>query len=213
MDEMKPRAYVAVLGDLVDSRVAPHRADLHRRLLDALARANAGPGILDPFRVTAGDEFQGVFATPGDALAASYRVRLTLGPTAARFGLGIGGIQVLDPDANVQDGSAWWAARHAIEEVEAAARGARRALRTGIATAEGLAAPPGALLAAVELVDAALYGLDEADVGILVDLLIGRTQAEAAPSLAITPSAVSQRVARGGLAILADAMTRLEEVR
>ena len=35
------------------------------------------------------------------------------------------------------------------EEVEAAARGARRALRTGIATAEGLAAPPGALLAAV----------------------------------------------------------------
>ena len=65
----------------------------------------------------------------------------------------------------------------------------------------------------MELVGAALYGLDEADVGILVDLLIGRTQAEAATSLAITPSAVSQRVARGGLAILADAMTRLEEVR
>ncbi len=213
MDEVKPQAYVALLGDLVDSRADPQRAALHRRLLDALTTANAGPGVADPLRVTAGDEFQGVFVTLGDALAASYRVRLVLGLGAVRFGLGVGGIQLLDADANVQDGSAWWAARHAIETVEAAAKGARRALRTGIAAAEGLAAPAGALLAAVELVDATLHGLDDADVGILIDLLIGRSQADAAARLDITPSAVSQRVARGGLAILADAMTRLEETR
>lgn len=213
MSEVKPSAYVALLGDLVGSRSAPARSDLHRRLVDALAAANTGRGVLDPLRVTAGDEFQGVFATVGDALAATYRVRLGLRPADVRFGLGVGTVEVIDRDANVQDGSAWWAARAAIEAVETAARGARRALRTGIGTARDLPRPVGPLLAAVELVDAALYGLDDADAGILVGLRAGRSQAEAAAELGVTPSAVSQRVARGGLAILADAMTRLEEAR
>ncbi len=208
---MKANAYVALLGDLVDSREASDRAALHRRLLAALADANRGPGVVDPLRVTAGDEFQGVFATVGAALGASYRIRLALRPGDVRFGLGVGDVEVIDPDANVQDGSAWWAAREAIDRTEASAKGALRALRTGVATAadQPPAAPP--LLAAVALVDAALFRLDDADAEILTGRLAGRTQADAAEALGVSPSAVAQRVARGGLAILADAMTRLEE--
>lgn len=207
---MKPTAYVALLGDLVGSRSSPHRADLHQHLLDALAVANAGVGVLDPLRVTAGDEFQGVFGTLGDALAATFRVRLALRPSDVRFGLGIGAVEVIDANANVQDGSAWWAARAAIETVESRARGARRALRTGIAAAAGLPDPSDTLLAAVELLDAVLYNLDAADAEVLIGLRAGRSQADIAARLGITPSAVSQRVARGGIAVLADAMTRLE---
>lgn len=212
MDEMKPGAYVALLGDLIDSRSAEQRGMLHRTLEAALERANAGPGVVDPLRVTAGDEFQGIFATWGDALAASFSIRLSLSPDAVRFGLGLGEIQVLDPITNIQDGSAWWAARHAIETIESAAKGARRALRTGLAAAQGHPDPGAALLAATGLVDAALHGADEIDLAIVTHLVQGRSQAEAAAHLQVTPSAISQRVARRGWAVLADAMNRLERV-
>ena len=62
---MKPQPYAALLGDLVGSRTSADRGALHRRLLLALDAANAGADVLDPVRVTAGDEFQGVFATVG----------------------------------------------------------------------------------------------------------------------------------------------------
>ena len=129
MPLMKPTACVALLGDLVASREAPDRSALHRHLLQAIRSANAGPQILDPLRVTAGDEFQGVFASVGAALAATFTLRAALHPAQARFGLGIGSVQIIDAETNVQDGSAWWAARSAIEAVEEAAHGAHRANR------------------------------------------------------------------------------------
>ena len=212
MPLMKPTACVALLGDLVASREAPDRSALHRHLLQAIRSANAGPQILDPLRVTAGDEFQGVFASVGAALAATFTLRAALHPAQARFGLGIGSVQIIDAETNVQDGSAWWAARSAIEAVEEAAHGAPRALRTGVAAAEGHEPPTASLRAAVALTDAALFGLDDQDVVILAGLRAGTSQAMMATRLQISPSAVSQRIARGRLAILAEAMTHLEEV-
>lgn len=202
---------VALLGDLVDSRAARDRVALHARLSDALAHANDRHRPLDPLRVTVGDEFQGVFATLGDALAASYTVRLALG-TDVRFGIGRGSVAVIDATGNVQDGSAWWSARAAIERVKRRARGAHRALRTGLGTAEEAPALPPALTAAVELADAMLAGLDAESRAILAILLAGRPQAQAADRIGVSRSAVSQRVARNGLAVLADALTRIGEV-
>lgn len=205
---------VALLADLVGSRAASDRAALHRRVTDALGRANARFAPLDALHVTVGDEFQGLFATLGEALGASYLLRLTLGADDdVRFGLGRGRVQVIDADHNVQDGSAWWAARAAIEQVELRARGAHRVLRTGLAAAPDAEAPGPALVAAVEATDALLAGLDASGRVILSALLAGRTQAEAADDLGVSRSAVSQRVARGGIAVLADTITRLQEVR
>ena len=209
---MKPQPYAALLGDLVGSRTSADRGALHRRLLLALDAANAGADVLDPVRVTAGDEFQGAFATVGGALAATFTLRARLRPAQARFGLGVGSVEVVDATDNIQDGSAWWAARAAIEATERAARGARRALRTGVAAAADQPAPDPALLAALALVDAALFDLDDHNAAILAGLREGTPQARIARRLDISPSAVSQRVARSGLAILAEAMTRLEEV-
>lgn len=214
MTGMKAGAHVALLGDLVDSRRAEDRAALHEDLTRALARANDRHTPLDALRVTTGDEFQGVFGTVGEALAASWSVRLGLGESAdVRFGVGRGQVQVLDAATGVQDGSAWWAARSAIEQVEARAKGAHRVLRTGLAAAPEADPIAPELLAAVELADAGLASLDEAGRVILGVLLDGRPQAEAADELGVSRSAVSQRVARGALAVLADALSRLEEVR
>lgn len=205
---MKPTACVALLADLVDSRAAADRRALHGRVTAALAATNERYPTLDALRITVGDEFQGLYPTLGAALGASYSVRLALGGgDDVRFGIGRGEVQVIDPDTNLQDGSAWWAARAAIEDVERRAKGSHRALRTGL--------PPDAdplLLTCVETVDALLAGLDESGRAICASLLTGATQADAAASLGISPSAVSQRVARGGIAIVVDAITRLREI-
>lgn len=204
---------VALLGDIVRSRDAADRAALHRHVSDALAAANARHSPLHRLRVTVGDEFQGVFPTMGSALAASYTIRLALtGEADVRFGLGRGTVRVVDVESNIQDGSAWWSARAAIEAIEARAHGARRVLRTGLAAGDDAGANSIELVTAVEMVDALLASVDDTGRVILTTLLAGRPQSDAAGLLGISGSAVSQRVARGGLAILADAMTRLEEV-
>jgi len=210
MVEVKYPACVALLGDLVASRDAPDRAALHARLAGALASANAALRPLDPLRVTAGDEFQGVFATTGQALAATFAVRLALrGTGGVRFGLGRGEVRVIDPGLNVQDGSAWWAAREALEHIERHARGGRRVLRTGLAAAPDAAPVGPELLTAVECVDALLAGVDDTSAHILEVLVAGGPQTRAASELGITPSAVSQRVGRDSLAVVADAVARL----
>lgn len=214
MDAPADTTRVALLTDLVGSRAAPDRVALHRRLSDALELANQRHCPIDPLRVTAGDEAQGVFATFGDALGATFTIRLALQvDDGIRFGLGRGAVSVIDPETGVQDGSAWWAARRAIETVEARAHGARHALRTGLASAEEARAVPPELFAAVGAVDALLAPLDAVDRVVLTALLAGELQSDAAARLGLTPSAVSQRVARKGLAVLADAITQLEEVR
>lgn len=205
---MKPIACVALLADLVDSRASDDRRALHGRVTAALAATNEQFRALDALRITVGDEFQGLYPTLGAALGASYAVRLGLGGTDdVRFGIGRGEVTVIDPDTNLQDGSAWWAARTAIEDVERRAKGAHRALRTGV----GPDADP-LLVTCVETVDALLAGLDESGRAIAASLLAGATQADAAASLGVSPSAVSQRVARGGIAIVVDAITRLKEI-
>ncbi|MFP5417064.1 MAG: SatD family protein [Actinomycetes bacterium] len=211
---MKPRPCVALLGDLVGSRASVDRAALHRRLRDALTSANERFAPIDPLRVTIGDEFQGVFATVGEALAATYAVRLGLGPgDDVRFGVGRGSVRIIDRENNVQDGTAWWAAREAIEQVERRARGAHAALRTGLDAGADEGPVSTELRVAVEAVDALLAGLDRRGRTILVARLAGRPQSDVARQLGISASAVSQRVRRGGLAVIADAITALKGVR
>ncbi len=77
-----PRA--ALIGDVVDSRHAPDRAELHRRINQILADT--------PLAFTVGDEFQGsFFPTVGAAIDAALAVRLASEPDIdIRFGIGWG---------------------------------------------------------------------------------------------------------------------------
>ena len=64
-----------VIGDLVGSRTSADRVDLHERLRTALEEVNATLDPVRPLWVTAGDEYQGTFATVGRAVQASLLVR------------------------------------------------------------------------------------------------------------------------------------------
>ena len=206
---MKPSsAHAALIGDLVGSRTSLDRADLHARLEGALREVNARVPPLRPLWITAGDEFQGTYATVGAAVQASLLIRLRLVPEHdVRHGIGWGNTAVLDDAGGIEDGPAWWAARAGIEAAARAERSAAgRSQRTAYALADGAVGPdPGLVNAGLVLRDERVSGLSARSLSVLRGLLSAMTQRDIAESLGISASAVSQRVRADGLAALVTA--------
>jgi DNA-directed RNA polymerase specialized sigma24 family protein len=117
--------FVAVLGDVVESRRHPSRPDLQDTMRDALGIANAKNPAIQPLTSTIGDEFQGLYMNVATALRATLVVRLLLLHTVdVRFGIGWGPLTTYS-EARApfeQDGPAWWAAREAIDRARAMTR-------------------------------------------------------------------------------------------
>jgi DNA-binding transcriptional LysR family regulator len=204
-----------LIGDVVASRRARDRTGLHERLTGLLDAVNADFEPVTPLRITVGDEFQGTFATVGQALRASLRLRIGLLPDHdMRHGIGWGDVDVLQDEPRVEDGPGWWAARDAIHEVQVAQEHpATRFRSTAFRAADGARGPDEDLVAAtLFLRDAAVGDLSVRSVSVLRGLLSGRTQREIAEGLGISPSAVSQRVRSDGLAAMAAADERLGRV-
>lgn len=215
-----------LIGDLIGSRGSTDRRALHRTFAEVLDRVNTELRPPTPVRMQVGDEYQGVFASLGDALHASLTVRLALLPAAdVRHGIGRGRVEVLSEEPRVEDGPGWWAARAAIERVEEAeGRPGQRSLRTayvaavdaqesGDAQQDGrpgdtawrrtdLSSEEAAVNAALVLRDHLVSGLSERSLSVLRGLLAGESQRDLAEALGISPSAVSQRVRSDGLAAI-----------
>jgi hypothetical protein len=167
--------------------------------------------VVDAAVITLGDEFQGVYATLGDALTAAFHIRAGLRPHDVRFGVGRGPVQLLDRERGIHDGPAYWAARDAIEDA------ARLAGKAALRTTRTVYGPPDAAVAVA--VNAALHGLDHilgslsaVSWRILAGRLAGQTQKEIAEREGITPSAVSQRVRSDGIGVAMEAMRMLGEL-
>jgi hypothetical protein len=215
-ERVKMMTSATLIGDLVGSRVAVDRRRLHDRLREVLDAVNDTAEPQTPLRITVGDEYQGSFATVGAAIATALRVRLALLPEAdVRHGVGWGEVTVLADEPRVEDGPGWWAARDAIEVVaEAEHRAATRRRRTAYRRAPGTDGPdPAAVEAALMLRDHIVSGLSDRSVSVLRGLLVGSTQREIAERLAITGSAVSQRVRADGLALVVASDELLRGVR
>ncbi len=121
-----------------------------------------------------------------------------LGVAEVRCGLGGGEVQVIDPKRGIQDGSAWWGAREAIERAESLSRQpgnrtSRTALVDARAGANPLADPT------LRVIDAQLAGLSPGSRRSWVHLRAGLDNAAAAKLEGITPSANSQRINDHGL--------------
>ncbi|WP_427383283.1 SatD family protein [Janibacter sp. G56] len=196
-----------LIGDVIGSPVADRPA-LHERLTRQLDLVNEQLSPVEPLAITVGDEFQGAFGTIGAAIDAALRIRLGLLPLAdLRCGLAWGEVTILDAARRTQDGPAWWAAREAIGAAkEAETDRVTAAVRTVVA---GAGPGPDAVNAAVAFRDLLLDDLDDRSRAIVAGLLEGRTKAEIAERVAISPSAVSQRAARHGLDLIARAEARL----
>lgn len=195
---------VALLGDLVGSRTSADRRGLHDRLTAALEQVSASIPPLHRLAVTAGDEFQGTYATVGEAVATALALRVRLEPAAgARFGIGRGDVTVLNATTNTQDGPGWWAARAAIEHVSTSADDAGwAALRTAYRSADESDPLLDAVNAALVCQDLLLDSYDERSWSILRGMMAEKTQTQIAQELGITRQAVQQRRSSGGMPML-----------
>jgi hypothetical protein len=215
MDDMKPStsSRAMLIGDVVGSRAAADRRALHRNLTRALE--TIASNAVDAPAFTVGDEFQGSYASVGDAIAAALALRLAVAPDVdVRFGIGWGGATMLDPDTGIQDGPGWWAAREAIEWTAAAQKQAGLALvRTSYRTTDAAAPVADPINAALMCRDHLLGSLDERSIRILRGLVNNRSKRELAADEGISASAVSQRAARDGLDLIVAASQRLSEIR
>lgn len=203
MARMKDMSNVAaLLFDVVGSRGRARDAR-HRALLAAVEVTNTLVTATDPLRFTVGDELQGIYPSVPDALRAAYTLRLAASPEAElRAGIGVGEVTVIDEERGIQDGSAWWHAREAIDAVrERAADPGYRGLRTAIVGVEDPL-----LDATLGLIDAHLARLRGTTVGTLRGLLEGLSNSEIAQRESISESANSQRVINNDLRPLTDAI-------
>jgi hypothetical protein len=219
MPDLKPGTSVAtVLGDVVGSRGAVDRSALHQGLSRLLDVVNADVRPLQPLRITVGDEFQGCFATVGEALAVTLRIRLAMLPDVdIRHGVGWGPVAVLAEEPRVEDGPGWWAAREAIDGVKSdAAKAVLRGVRTSYRRAQGAEAAggvdPDPVNAALMCRDQMVGSLSGRSVSLLRGLLAGRSQGEIAEEEEISASAASQRVRNDGLGVIVAADELLRRI-
>jgi hypothetical protein len=194
---------VAVIVDMARSRKHVDRAALQSEFLDAFARVNDIAPALQPLEPTVGDEFQAVYADLAGSLRATLLARLFLPEgVECRFGLGLGEQRTVGTGVRgaLQDGTAWWRARGAIDEARQHEYSKLGFVRTWYSDGGEPSATAGQ-----PLVNAYLLGRDHI-VGamsprsrrLLRGQLLGSTQGALAAEEGITQSAVSQNLARSG---------------
>ena len=175
---------------------------------------DVGAGAIDAPAFTVGDEFQGSYPTVGAAIDAALSIRLALAPGIdVRFGIGWGAVSILDPQAGIQDGPGWWAAREAIEWTAAAQRQPGLAMvRTSFRVAGVDRTDADAINAALLCRDHLLGSLDDRSIRIVKGLLTNQTKKDISAAEGISASAVSQRAGRDGLDLIVVASQYLRGV-
>lgn len=199
-------AAAAVIADIVGSRRLPDRAGAQTAIIDTLVRAGDGLDVRRAPWATVGDEFQVVLGTCEDAVVYTARVHVLLPPgLGLRFGIGWGDARALPATAHdgaaLEDGSAWWSAREAIERAHELQDAGDPSARTWLAASadDPSTAATNALLLVRDHVIARMKARERR---IAAGLLMGRTQLDLAAEEGVGQSAVSQSAHRSGAAEL-----------
>ena len=192
--------YLALIADVIDSKMVQERFDLQKQLEETLQTMNElfGEFLASNFTLTLGDEFQGLLKVDAPVFQIIDTLRSELTPTQLRFGIGLGEIVTdIDPLQSIgADGPAYWNARAAINLVHQK----NDYGNTQIYFLSGKEKQDffvNALIASGEAIRSGWRGSQEE---ILLDLLKrcvyseNFSQQDLAQSLAINPSALSKRL-------------------
>ena len=113
--------YLALIADVIDSKMVQERFDLQKQLEKTLQTMNElfGEFLESNFTLTLGDEFQALLKVDAPVFQMIDTLRSELTPTQLRFGIGLGEILTdIDPLQSIgADGPAYWNARAAINLV------------------------------------------------------------------------------------------------
>ena len=109
--------YLALIADVIDSKMVQERFDLQKQLEKTLQTMNElfGEFLASNFTLTLGDEFQALLKADAPVFQIIDTLRSELTPTQLRFGIGLGEILTdIDPLQSIgADGPAYWNARAA----------------------------------------------------------------------------------------------------
>ena len=192
--------YLALIADVIDSKMVQERFDLQKQLEETLQTMNElfGEFLASNFTLTLGDEFQGLLKVDAPVFQMIDTLRSELTPTQLRFGIGLGEIVTdIDPLQSIgADGPAYWNARAAINLVHQKNDYGNTQIYFSSAK-EKQDFFVNALIASGEAIRSGWRGSQEE---ILLDLLKrcvyseNFSQQDLAQSLAINPSALSKRL-------------------
>ena len=113
--------YLALIADVIDSKMVQARFNLQKQLEETLQKMNGffADYLASCFTLTLGDEFQALLKMNAPVFQIIDTLRSELTPTQLRFGIGLGEIvTAIDPLQSIgADGPAYWNARAAINLV------------------------------------------------------------------------------------------------
>ena len=223
----------AVIADIVGSRTLTNRADAQRIFEAALERASEGLALLQAPYPTVGDEFQAVAYTLEDALLLTLRAQLLLPPQLQlRFGIGAGRIEEFASGVHrqapargrggeatsLQDGSAWWAARAAINRAHDVQDASNPFIRTWF-MAHASVEPEFSshcqtcINAMLSLRDHSILKLSARHRRITASLLLGKTQVEIARVEKLSQQAISDFARGTGAGLIQSSLIIAEAAR
>ena len=192
--------YLALIADVIDSKMVQERFDLQKQLEKTLQTMNElfGEFLASNFTLTLGDEFQALLKVDAPVFQIIDTLRSLLTPTQLRFGIGLGEIVTdIDPLQSIgADGPAYWNARAAINLVHQKNDYGNTQIYFSCGK-EKQDFFVNALIASGEAIRSGWRGSQEE---ILLDLLKrcvyseNFSQQDLAQSLAINPSALSKRL-------------------
>jgi DNA-binding CsgD family transcriptional regulator len=116
------RPYIAIIGDMIDSKKISNRFESQKKLKDVLNDVNAiySNDIESKLMITLGDEFQGLLKSGSNVISIIEYIQYRMYPIHFRFGIGIGKIETeinqLVPFG--ADGSAYHHARDMITQLK-----------------------------------------------------------------------------------------------
>lgn len=127
MDDRRSEQYLAIIGDLVQSRGIPNRAELQKKLLAEIQALNVhyAPQLAVPVSMTAGDEFEVLLVSAEHAVELITRLADAVLPHQLAFGIGAGRlVTVLEADESERfvgelDGPVFHRARSALNRASA----------------------------------------------------------------------------------------------
>ena len=114
--------YIAIIGDVKNSRNIKERKEFQNKLNEILNEINKiySDSIASNFTITLGDEFQGLLYSGKNVMNIIQYIKKESYPVKIRFGVGIGAITT-DIDSNISigaDGPGYYKARDSIEQLK-----------------------------------------------------------------------------------------------
>ncbi|MEI8200436.1 MAG: SatD family protein [Eubacteriales bacterium] len=115
----KNNSYIAIIGDMKNSKIMNDRNSVQKRLKNILNGVNEkySKDISAKFMITLGDEFQGLLHDGGHVMHIIEEIQREMHPVEIRFGIGVGPIttEINFEMAIGADGPGYYKARQAIE--------------------------------------------------------------------------------------------------